>query len=163
MRLLYTNSDSLSSRLITGFDSGGVSHGGIEFPDHRPGEVLDSTWRHDGVRWWPKAQWLTMHGRRLMHDFEVLLPDEDAAFAFASAQKGKPYDRSAIFGISVLRDCQDDEAWYCFELQIVTCLRGGKTIATSPTEIGGRLSLEWAYAWSQGREATPRPSRYLPT
>jgi len=58
MQLLFTTSDSLSSRLITGFDSGGVSHGGIAFDDVRPGEVLDTTWTHGGVRWWPRADWL---------------------------------------------------------------------------------------------------------
>lgn len=163
MHLLYTTSGSWSSKLITAFDSGGVSHGGLEFPDHRPGEVLDSTWRHGGVKWWPKEQWLTMHGRRLVHDYDVALPDEGAAYTFACAQVGKPYDKAAIFGIGVLRDCQDDDAWYCFELQIVACLRGGKTTATSPTEVGGRLAVELAYAWSLGRDVDLRPSRYQNT
>lgn len=160
MRLLYTTSDSLSSRLITGFDSGGVSHGGVEFPDYRPGEVLDSTWAHDGVRWWPRAQWEVMHGRRLVHEIELHTPNEPAAFLFAAEQEGKPYDTGAIFGMSILRDWQDPARWYCFELQIAIALAGGMQLAGRASEIGGRLSLFTVHAWALGRDVTLNPSRY---
>lgn len=163
MRFLYTTSDSLSSKLITGFDSGGVSHGGLEFPDHRPGMVLDSTFMHGGVHWWPRAEWEVMHGRRLTHNIDLRVPNEARAFSFAAEQEGKPYDISAIFGMSILRDWQDPAKWYCFELQIAVALAGGMQLAGSASEIGGRLSLFTAHAWALGRDVTLNPSRYAQT
>lgn len=153
VRLLYTHSDRLASRLIAGFDSGGVSHGGIEFPDHQPGWVLDTTFAHRGVCWWPRSAWESMHGRRLVDDISVSLPDESAAYAWACEQEGKPYDWTAIFGMALLRDWQDEDSWYCFELQIAAAIKGGRIMATRPAEIGGRLSRELAHAWAGARDA----------
>lgn len=146
MKLLYTHADTLPAKLISGFDSGGVSHGGIEFPQ-RPGWVLDSTFAHRGVRWWPLEQWQHMHHRRLVDVVPIGVPDPDAAYTWACAQEGKPYDWTAIFGMAILRDWQDEDSWYCFELQIAAALKGGRTMVTRPAEIGGRLSRELAHAW----------------
>lgn len=151
MRLLYTHSNKLAARLIAGFDSGGVSHGGIEFPHHKPGYVLDSTFDHRGVHWWPVDAWQHMHGRRLVDVVSITVPDESAAYEWACAQEGKPYDWGAIFGMALLRDWEDERAWYCFELQIAAALAGGRTMATRQAEIGGRLSRELAHAWSKDR------------
>jgi hypothetical protein len=160
MRLLYTHAPGLLPAIIAGFDSGGVSHGGIEFPLHRPGWCIDSSAAHKGVRWWRTDQWTGMYGRRLVHAVDIELPDESAAYQFAVRQEGLPYDWSAIFGMAVLRDWQRPDAWYCFELQISAALAGGMTMPMKTSEIGGRLSLTIAQTWSAAYDAAA--SRFGP-
>jgi hypothetical protein len=40
----------------------------------------------------------------------------EAVLNFMLSQRGKPYDRSAIFGFVVNRDWQEDDSWYCAEV-----------------------------------------------
>lgn len=52
-------------------------------------------------------------------DFAVVaLPcaDPAAVIAAISSQIGKPYDYTAILGIGVHRDWQEDDSWFCSEL-----------------------------------------------
>lgn len=147
MLLHFTTSNRIGSRLIRAFDSGPASHVGIESP-LAPGLVIDSTWTHGGVLRWPLAEWMHMDDRSFVRTVDVPLPSEAVALSWAADQIGKPYDKSAIFGMSVLRDWQDSNAWYCSELAIGACLQGGLTLATRQAEIGLRLCLELAHAWS---------------
>lgn len=163
MRTLFVTNDSVASWLITGFDSSRASHCGIAFAQ-RPGMVLDATWSHGGVRWYPEDEWLKMHGRRLVAEYDVALPDEGGAYAWACMQFGKGYDYGALFGMALLRDWQDDAAWYCFELAIAAHVQGGLKLAGRTSEMGGRLAMELVHAWCVGRLTATLPSerRYPP-
>ena len=159
MRLLYVTSNSLPSRIIRGIDGGPASHVGIESP-LRPGGVIDATWLHGGVTIGQRDDWLQMDGRRLVLELDVPLPGEAAAMSWAVDQLGKPYDTSALLGMAILRDWQDDRRWYCSELAIAACLAGGMSLAGKRGELGVRLSMEIAHAWALGRDVTLNPSRY---
>lgn len=149
MRLLFVTSNTLPAAMIRGFDGGPASHVGIESP-LRPGYVLDSTFAHGGVKPWARDEWLAMDGRRLVAEIDVPLPSETTALLWAQDQIGKPYDWTAIFGIALLRDWQEDDAWYCSEYGIAACLQGGMELAGRRAELGVRLSMEIAHAWSLG-------------
>ena len=162
MRLLYVTSNSLPSRIIRGIDGGPASHVGIESP-LRPGTVIDATFLHGGVRTWPASVWADLDEHRLVREIDVPLPSEAAALKWAFDQVGKPYDWSALAGMAILRDWQDDRRWYCSELAIAACLAGGMSLAGKRGELGVRLSMEIAHAWSLGRDVTLNPSRYAQT
>jgi uncharacterized protein YycO len=160
MRYIFTTSPDLFSMAIRGFDSGGVSHVGMESP-LVPGEVIDTTWRHGGVKKWPKAQFETMHQRRVVRVIDVALPDEAGALSWLHDQIGKPYDKSAIFGMAILRNWQNDNSWYCFELAMATALKGGFKLDGHYAEIGGRLCREVLRAWSvSGQGAVQAAATY---
>jgi len=146
MILHFVDTPRLGSRLIRAFDSAPASHVGVE-STLLPGVIVDSTWSHGGVRAWSKAEWHSLDDRRPILSFDIPLVDESAANAFAQAQLHKGYDYSAIFGIALLRDWQDDARWYCSELAIAACMAGGRTMATRRSEIGLRLAVELAQAW----------------
>jgi len=48
----------------------------------------------------------------------VALPcaDPAAVIAAASSQIGKPYDYTAVLGLGLHRDWQEDDSWFCSEL-----------------------------------------------
>ena len=60
-------------------------------------------------------------------NIDVPLPDEHAAENFLSAQIGKPYDYTAVFGFP-FRKWNDDRKWYCSELVAAALQAGGMTI-----------------------------------
>lgn len=46
-----------------------------------------------------------------------LAPEQEAAFwKWQYSQIGKPYDLTAIFGMLVRRDWQEDDSWFCSEV-----------------------------------------------
>ncbi len=47
---------------------------------------------------------------------ELPSPDPAAVIAAAASQIGKPYDYTAILGLGLRRDWQQDDAWFCSEL-----------------------------------------------
>ncbi|MCU1718681.1 YiiX/YebB-like N1pC/P60 family cysteine hydrolase [Pseudomonas sp. 5P_3.1_Bac2] len=51
--------------------------------------------------------------------------DAPAVIAAARSQLGKPYDWSAIAGLGLHRDWQDDDAWFCSELVAWAAHQGG--------------------------------------
>lgn len=55
---------------------------------------------------------------RARHSVIVELPcrDPQAVIAAAASQIGKPYDYTAILGLGLRRDWQEDDAWFCSEL-----------------------------------------------
>ena len=56
---------------------------------------------------------------------EVSVPDEAAALAFVRAQIGRPYDWTALVGISLRRDWAEPDKWFCSELFEACLLAGG--------------------------------------
>lgn len=54
---------------------------------------------------------------------DIPLPD---AVRFLNAQMGKPYDWTALFGMVMQRDWQEDDSWFCSELVEATLAAGGR-------------------------------------
>ena len=141
MRALFVTSDRLSSRLIRAADGGPASHCGVLLPS---GGVLDSTFAHGGVRVRPLLDFLA--GHQLVADIPLALPDPVGAIEWGLAQFDRPYDWTALAGMTLWRDWQQDDAWYCSELLVGMCLAGGWTLAGRPRRIGVHLALELCHA-----------------
>lgn len=47
---------------------------------------------------------------------ELPCRDPEAVIAAAASQVGKPYDFTAVIGLGLHRDWQEDDAWFCSEL-----------------------------------------------
>lgn len=62
----------------------------------------------DGVKWGDMDEKANM--------LIINPPGVEQAFEWALTQEGKPYDRSAIFGMALDRDWHDPRKWYCSEL-----------------------------------------------
>jgi uncharacterized protein YycO len=58
------------------------------------------------------------------------VPDAKAGMDFVRAQIGKPYDNTGAMGITVERDWQEDDAWFCFELVAAALHAAGREIFT---------------------------------
>lgn len=54
--------------------------------------------------------------------------DAQQAWAFACGQLFKPYDWTAVFGIGLHRDWQQDDKWFCSELVAASLMAGGTMI-----------------------------------
>lgn len=76
-------------------------------------EVIEAT-APAGVRRFPVVQAIN-HAKR---GAVVELPCRDprAVIAAAESQLGKPYDFTAIVGLGLHRDWQEDDRWFCSEL-----------------------------------------------
>ena len=68
-----------------------------------------------------------MKGIVVYRDMPVIVPDIDAARAFAEDQVGKGYDFAGAFGIPLTYsvDWSDDSKWWCSDYTFATVLAGG--------------------------------------
>ena len=68
--------------------------------------------------------------------FKAELPDEQwqKVMDFLSAQIGKPYDYSAIMGILLNHDWENEGSWYCSELW-AAALQAGQVIGPFPKAV----------------------------
>lgn len=100
---------------------------------HNPGSLLIrlltwSTWSHvaliDGDQVieavWPRVREISLDEFKSLHSateiVSLLCYDEKAIIAAARSQIGKPYDWTAVIGIGLHRDWQEDDSWFCSEL-----------------------------------------------
>lgn len=62
--------------------------------------------------------------------FEFIEYDSDnrLLMQFLEAQVGKPYDWTAVIGIGLHRDWQEDDSWYCSELHAAAYVHSGLTL-----------------------------------
>lgn len=60
-----------------------------------------------------------------------VIPDADACYEYARQQISKPYDKTAVIGMPLNRDWQQDTDWFCSELLLACLAKGGKTLSTS--------------------------------
>jgi len=67
-----------------------------------------------GVRRFPVVQAID-HARKAVI-VDLSCRDPQAVIAAAASQIGKPYDYTAIVGLGLHRDWQEDDAWFCSEL-----------------------------------------------
>lgn len=109
MRLLFCTSKlpgALAIRAVTWSD---WSHVAIIDGD----EVIEATFPQ-GVRVAPLADVLAKHSKYAIVDFDCA--SEAAIIAAARGQLGKPYDWTALAGMLVHRDWQENDSWFCSEL-----------------------------------------------
>lgn len=57
---------------------------------------------------------------------DVPLPNEFDAIHFLEKQIGKPYDWTALFGMVMQRNWQEDDSWFCSELVEAALAAGGR-------------------------------------
>jgi uncharacterized protein YycO len=57
----------------------------------------------------------------------------EAARRFLDAQVGKPYDWTAVAGIMLHRDWQEDDSWFCSELAAAASRAGYVSLINKPT------------------------------
>ena len=69
---------------------------------------------------WPRVRLTHMDSIANSHTKSVVIDipcsDETAAWAWATAQVGKPYDLTALVGWLSGRDWQEEDSWFCSEL-----------------------------------------------
>ena len=68
----------------------------------------------NGVVETPLADIVSSHTETIVIDFPSV--DSDKAIAAARSQIGKPYDYTAILGLLVHRNWQEQDSWFCSEL-----------------------------------------------
>ena len=111
-------------------------------------EVIEAT-APDGVRRFPVVQAID-HAKRGQI---VSLPcrDPEAVIAAAASQLGKPYDYTAVLGIGLHRDWQEDDAWFCSELLAWAFERAGEPLFRA--EVMRRVTPEhlWMLAPASNR------------
>lgn len=123
--LLFSHGGDLGSRAIEWFGGGPkYSHVDAIMPD---GKLLGS--RSDEVGgaisgvWIRNADYLG-DKPTLRVDLPCTLQQETLFYDFLEKQIGKRYDKLAIFSFATGRNWQDDDAWFCDELQaaaLVSC------------------------------------------
>lgn len=109
VQLLFSRSNTLASRAIQLATWSDWSHVSLLDGDH----AIEAVMGH-GVRRIPTATAIQCTSRGALLAF----PARDPAriIKTVTSQIGKPYDYSAVFGLGLRRDWQEDDAWFCSEL-----------------------------------------------
>ena len=83
--------------------------------------AIEAVW--PAVRSVPVAEVIAAHSECVIVDFPVR--DPEAVIRAARSQVGKPYDLTALFGLLMHRDWQEDDSWFCSELVAWAFAQGG--------------------------------------
>jgi uncharacterized protein YycO len=118
MKVIYCANHTLSSWLIRLVTWSRWSHAAVQIDDET---IIDATFKHGGVHARPLS---ALAGYR-QEVVEYTLPDEDKAQDWLRRQIGKPYDWSALLGIFLHRNWQEDDKWFCSELTECALAAGG--------------------------------------
>lgn len=120
MRVLFCTSNLLGAVLIRTVTWSDWSHVALVDGD----EAIEATW--PAVMVTPLADVIAKHSAHIIIDLPCLCPE--AAIAAARYQVGKPYDLSALFGLLMHRDWQEDDRWFCSELVAWAFAQGGSPL-----------------------------------
>lgn len=122
VRILFCRSRHIATPILRAAMWSPWSHVALIMDDEEDA-VIDATFMHGGVQRRSLAEVLA---KSTAHEFrEIECPDAAAAYAFARAQLGKPYDTWGVLGIGLHRDWQDDSAWFCSEFVEAALAAGG--------------------------------------
>jgi len=108
MRVLFCTSKLPGAVLIRAVTWSQWSHVALVDGD----EVIEATW--PAVRVAPLAEVIAKHSAHVIVDLPCHSPAK--VIKAARSQVGKPYDLTALFGLLVRRDWQEDDSWFCSEL-----------------------------------------------
>ena len=87
-------------------------------------EVIEAVYPQ--VRIASLAETIARHSAHAISEFPCA--DPDAAIKAARSQVGKPYDLTALFGMALHRDWQEDDSWFCSELVAWSIAQGGTSL-----------------------------------
>ena len=87
-------------------------------------EVIEATW--PAVRVAPLAEAIAVHSAHVVVDLPCHAPN--AVIKAARSQVGKPYDLTALFGMLMHRDWQEEDRWFCSELVAWAFAKGGSPL-----------------------------------
>lgn len=108
MKILLCTSSLVGAAAIRAVTWGKYSHAAIIDGD----EVIEAV--YPCVRKAKLSDVIQNHTNYLVVD--IACTNEGAAIAAARSQIGKPYDWTALFGLLLHRDWQEDDSWFCSEL-----------------------------------------------
>ena len=108
MRVLFCTSHLPGAVLIRAVTWSAWSHVAILDGDM----AIEAVWPH--VKVTPLAEVLARHSRYAVVDLPGA--DDAAILEAARSQVGKPYDLTALFGLLMHRDWQEEDRWFCSEL-----------------------------------------------
>lgn len=112
MKLILCSNHTLGSYTLRAVMWSRYSHSAVY--DDATGLVYDSTLLQGGVKSSPWFDWAEHYPNREVRELNII--DVDGARAWLDAQVGKPYDWTALAGMVVHRNWQEDDAWFCSEL-----------------------------------------------
>ena len=112
MKLILCQGDHISSKLLALFMWSRWSHSAIY--DDQTGLVYDTTFFGGGCKVTPYDQWARHYSTIEVRDIKLERPYNEAV-QWLEEQVGKPYDWTAVLGIGLHRDWQEDDRWFCSE------------------------------------------------
>ena len=117
VKLRFVRGMDFSSRVIAWFSSGHLSHVDAVLPD---GTLLGA--RADIIKGIPTGVQERPAGyEKVALEIVMEIPctalQEVAFYRFLRSQRGKPYDRTAIWAFAFNRDWHEADSWICSELQ----------------------------------------------
>jgi uncharacterized protein YycO len=128
IEVFFSDSDQAACKLIRAVTWSDYAH--VGFYDRSTGNVIDSRMKNKGVTEYSYEKLKLEYPRIIMRSFPEV-PRE--ALAIARSQIGKGYDWTALFGIGLHRDWQEDDKWFCSELVAWACAQAGKPIINKET------------------------------
>lgn len=120
MRVLLCTSDLPGAAIIRWLTGSQWSHCALL----RNGMAIEATWPR--VRLAAEHTLLTAAPKSVVVDLPCA--DEEAAWAWACGQVGKPYDLTALVGWLSGRDWQEEDSWFCSELVAAAFEKSGSPL-----------------------------------
>jgi uncharacterized protein YycO len=109
---LFSKSNAIGSKIIRAVEWGEWSHCAYLHPQKML--VVEAVWP-EGVRVIPFSEWLEV-GHKTAWAKKTRNDLTHAVWERAASQKGKPYDSTGVLGLGFHRDWQEDDSWWCSEL-----------------------------------------------
>lgn len=147
--LLFSTSRHPMSAVIRACTWSSWSHVSIIDGD----EVIEAI-APNGVRRFSVAQSIDHAKRAAIVDLPCRNPS--AVIAAASSQLGKPYDYTAIVGLGLRRDWQEDDAWFCSELVAWSFAQAGESLFRA--EVLRRITPQHLWMLSPDRQLVFSPT-----
>lgn len=128
IEIFFSDSDLIGSKIIRSVTWSQYSH--VGFYDRQKGTVIDSRMKKHGVTEYPFEELKKEYPRILLRTFPNV---PRSALDIARTQLGKPYDWTALAGIGLHRNWQEDDKWFCSELVPWACLQAGASVIFKDT------------------------------
>lgn len=119
--VMFSTTGSLFSATIRALSWSEFSHCAIVDGD----SIIEAHALHGVIRT-PMSEAVARNRRTVLVDLPCV--DPQAVIDAAAGQIGKPYDWTAILGLGLSRDWQNDDAWFCSELVAWSFDAGGSPL-----------------------------------
>ena len=128
VEIFFSDGNSLSARLIRFNTWSKFCH--VGFYDRKSGSVIDSRIDRKGVTEYSFEKLKKDYPRIELRTLPQV-PSE--VLDIVRSQIGKPYDWTALLGLSFHRDWQEDDSWFCSELVGWASQQTGQSIINKET------------------------------